>query len=400
MGWPIRRLPALAGLAMAGLTALLPGHAQAQLFASEGLDPHFCELAAPRQTVVYIDDMMMVDGQTEWATKLSAKLRATLAPGERVTLVRLSPATGLSREAWSGCWPAYPAEIAAKHRAETYILSRNPLDRLGDQQRYFLQSFGTALTQIYLDAKRPATAVRFTAGSAPPKQILRALGSDDGRFVQSKTTLRAIVYSDMAENSDLGSALKPIAAGPAATTQSGPGPASIGPKIGVYFRHGVFYGFGLGADIVDSPAFPENARGFWNAAIRSMASTVAALGADLNVPDTVPVRSFARPVELDLDGQTLDGRLTLTTDAQGNLVDSWIGISRLSSATLTGTYVCRSAPEGASCQVNAATSNGITTRSPTETLTLSGSEAAGLHGRLGVIGSKALFSLHTTQDGS
>src|ERR1700691_2999594 len=87
--------------------ALCPRIAQAQLFGAPGLDPRFCSQPSFRQTVVYIDDMMMVDGHTEWATKLADKLRSTLAPGERVTVVRLSPASGQSSELWSGCWPDY-----------------------------------------------------------------------------------------------------------------------------------------------------------------------------------------------------------------------------------------------------------------------------------------------------
>ncbi len=79
------------------------------LFDNYGLDATYCQQPTVRSTVVYIDDMMMADGQTEWATKLGVKLRATLTPGERVTVVRLSPGSGQSKEYWSGCWPDYPA---------------------------------------------------------------------------------------------------------------------------------------------------------------------------------------------------------------------------------------------------------------------------------------------------
>jgi hypothetical protein len=89
-----------------GVCGLLPmPSTAASLFGSEGLDAAWCEKPNPRQTVVYIDDMMMAEGRTDWASKLSTKLRATLAPGERVTVVRLSPRSGQSKEMWAGCWP-------------------------------------------------------------------------------------------------------------------------------------------------------------------------------------------------------------------------------------------------------------------------------------------------------
>ncbi len=75
-----------------------------------GLDPKFCDQPSVRQTVVYIDDMFMQEGQRDWAEKLFDKLKGTLVPGERVTVVELSPADGQSREAWTGCWPDYAAD--------------------------------------------------------------------------------------------------------------------------------------------------------------------------------------------------------------------------------------------------------------------------------------------------
>ena len=355
---------------------------QAQLFGADTLDPHFCDQPTFRQTVVYIDDMILVDGRTEWATKLSDKLRATLAPGERVSVVRLSPGPGSSRELWTGCWPAFTDAETARLRKERYLFSRSPIDRLGDQQKYFLQGFGGALTRIYLDAKRPAGQVRFSAANAPAKQLIRALASDEGRFANSKTTIRAIVYSDLAENSDLGSVLK-----------SQVDPVNYGQRLGTYLRRSVFYVFGLGEDVADLADFSERAKSFWSAALRSMSATVAGVGSDLNVPNTLPVHAAVFPIELAIDGQSLDGRLSLLTDDQGDLVDSWIGISRLSSAVLNGAYRCRPANPEPICKLEATTATGITTKDPSETLSMSGTERTGMKGQLGVKGTKAMFEI-------
>ena len=97
---------------------------------------------------------------------------------------------------------------AGKMKQESYIFRQNPLDSLRDQQAFFLRDLGAALTRIYLDAKRPENEVRFSVAKAPQKQILRPITSDEGRFANSQTTIRVILYSDRVENSDLGSVLK------------------------------------------------------------------------------------------------------------------------------------------------------------------------------------------------
>jgi len=374
------RLPALLLSFMA--LAMAPAHAQ--LFGADGLDPSFCKQPSFRQTVAYVDDTLMIDGRTEWAVKLSDKLRATLAPGEKVTVVRLSPADGSSHELWSGCWPSYPAGEIEKIKTQTFVFSRNPADRLGDQQKYFLQGLGGALTQMYTAAKRPSNQVRFSPANAPTKQLVRALASDEGRFANSKLTIRAIVYSDLAENSDLGSVFKPGA------------PVNYGHQLGTYLRRSVFYLFGTGEDVSDAAGFAEQARVFWTSALRSMAATVGGIGSDLNVPNSLPVRMAIFPAELTMDGQLLDGRLSLLMNDQGDLVDSWLGISRLSSVLLTGTFRCRPANPEPVCRLDANTGSGITTREPSEMLVMTGTLAKGLKGQIGVKGTKALFDIEAS----
>ncbi|HEY0422599.1 MAG TPA: hypothetical protein VGC82_04675, partial [Rhodopila sp.] len=62
------------------------------------------------------------------------------------------------------------------------------------------------------------------------------------------------------------------------------------------------------------------------------------MGGDLNVPNTLPLRAYSWPVTLQFDGQALDGRLSLLVGEDGNLVDSSLGISRLGSAAIGGTF--------------------------------------------------------------
>jgi hypothetical protein len=347
--------------------------AHAALFSTNGLDPAFCNMKTVRQTVVYVDDMMMVDGSTDWAMKVNAKLKASLVPGERVTVVRLSPGTARSDEIWTGCWPEYTAEQRTQFAKETYLISRNPLDTIGDQQKFFTVAFGGALARIYADAKRPAAAVHFSVSKPPQKQILRALASDEGRFGASPTTIRAIVYSDMMENSDLASVFKPPSTVP-----------NYSDKLGSHLRRSVFYAYGVAEDVTDGQSVQETAKAFWGSALKMLSSTLEGFGTDLNVPNQVPVTAYFYNAQLNVNGTILDGNMSLLTDVDGYLVDSWIGFSRLSISGLTGTFRCRSG----NCQLDGATNSELITNNPTEVVRLTGPTNK-LEGNLGIEGKDA-----------
>jgi hypothetical protein len=354
--------------------------AAAALFGSEQLDPRWCGISSLRQTVVYIDDMLMIEGKTDWATKLNTKLKASLAPGERVTVVRLSPASGQSREIWTGCWPAYSPTEQARMADQGFSLrdffTKNKESDLEDQQKLFIHDFGAALTDIYNATKRAPSATRIDPASPPEKNILRALTSDEGRFSQSQTTIRAVLYSDLAEKSDLGSVFS-------APTESA---KNYGRTLGTYLRRGIFYVYGVAEDVTKSATVIEPARRFWSSALASMSASVGGIGTDLNMPNSIPTNSYLFNIVLTREGEDLDGRLSLLVDRDGVLIDSWVTVTRLSIATVTGTFGCQSNTESGSCRLQGTTNDGIVTTATTEDLTLSGNVRDGLTGQLGVRG--------------
>jgi hypothetical protein len=327
---------------------------------------------------------MMVDGDTAWAAHLMDKLRATLTPGENVTVVRLSPDTGRSSEMWHGCWPALSDAERSRAAHGLYLLQANPVTRIGEQQRFFARDFGGALTRIYLAAKRPAATARIDAASPPHKEIIRALASDGGRFADATQTIRAIIYSDLAEHSDLGNVFAPV-----------PEPfPDLGGRLGTYLRHGVIYDYGLATDIEGGEDVPERTRAFWSAALRSMAAVPAGMGSDLNVPNILPVKAMTYDVSLAFGGDMLDGKLALLAGSDGELVDSWIGISRLPDAGVTGTLRCTDER----CRLDANTTSGVATSAHGETLALSGPEGGTLTGHLGVGGTQYFYKITAKAD--
>jgi len=358
-----------------------------KLFGDTELDTSFCKNKTFRQTVIYIDDKMMVDGKTDWALKISGKLKSTLTAGERVTVVRLSPDNGQSSEIWSGCWPSYTAEQKDSLNKQTYIFTENPVEGIDQQQSFFMKGLNDAVVKIYTATKRSGADVADDQKNPPKKQILRALASDETRFSTSTTTIRAIIYSNMQENSDLGSVYSPL-----------PQPfPSYADKLGSRFKNGVFYAFGVGGDTSNPQASPETVKTFWEKAFNSMQAVLLGMGADLNVANSVPVKSYNYNVHLDFKGQDLEGRMPLLVADDGTLVDSWLGFTRMSIAGLSGTFTCQSEV----CKLDAVPMTNLlasndTTKRVAETIKLSGKEAS-LSGQEGVQGSKPLtFELKST----
>jgi hypothetical protein len=357
---------------------------KAQLFSSGGLDQSFCRTRAVRQTVVYIDDMIMVDGRTDWAQKLVGKLKASLSPGERTTVVRLSPADGRSTEIWSGCWPAFTSEQKveiAKHAP--YIIQKNPLDGVAEQQGFFARDFVAAVSKIYFESKRPLNEVAYTPNKAPKKEIIRAIASDEGRFSNSQVTLRAVIYSDMVENSDLGSVLQPA-------PQT---PINYAEKLGTHLRKSVFYAFGVGGDVNEGRSVQEAAKLYWTRALQSMSASVGGFGADLNVTNGIPVKSWLYSLTLKEGDQDLDGKASILTDADGNIVDSWLGFSRLDISGLKGTFHC----DEDTCTLDGTTTGHlITSDNDAEAVILRG-KSDQLTGQIGVKGTKIMLPLTATR---
>ena len=383
----IIRVFLLAALALSSPGLPLVAHAESSIFGgSSGLDPSFCKQHAIRQTVIYVDETILVTDHTEWAVTIYNKLKATLIPGERVTLVDLAPFSGQSAEIWSGCWPAYTPEQTAQLSVQSHLFSTGPLEKLKDQQNYFSRDFGIAAEKIEKKGQRPAAVVMIDASRPPRKSIIRSLTSDDARYSHAENTIRSIIYSDLAENSDLGSVFKP---------QGGPA-VNYGEKLGSYMRRSVFYVFGMGTDIKGDGSLQDSIRSFWDATLRSMAANIGGFGTDLNVPNIVPTLSRAYNVSLNESGQLLVGRLSLLADSEGTLVDSWIGITRLRSAAINGTYRCAGAVDMPDCTLDVTTAGGVVTTSQSETIGISSHGDNILSGTIGVQGSNVNLQFTAT----
>jgi len=162
--------------------------------------------------------------------------------------------------------------------------------------------------------------------------------------VSERGTIRAIVYSDMVENSDLGSVFK---------TANDKGAADVGDKLGTNLRRSIFYVFGAGSTLTDHGQSLDKIRDFWKSTFQSIGSNLAGFGSDLGITNAVPVKGGTFDVTLKEGEQELHGHTFLLMDRDGQLVDSWIGITRLRSTALAGTVRCASGLT--QCEVQATT---------------------------------------------
>lgn len=294
------------------------------------LDDSFCRQNPARQTVVYVDDTDVVKGQVDWAQTLLLKLQQTLMPGERTTVVQLSPQHGLSKEIWTGCWPNFSNEEKKKIAGQTHFFSANPLSSLQEQQGFFKRDLGQAITKIFMSSQKLPADVAIDPRNPPSKSIVRALASDAGRFTNVNGTIRAIVYSDMVEHSDIGDVFLEQKASTGDLSQ----------KLGVNLHRSVFYFFGVAGTIKDDGKSVDNIRRFWQNAMEQLGANIAGIGADLSIVNAVPVIGKTFDVSLTHQGRNLNGRLFLMVDQDGQLVDSWIGITLIRSAVISGNLHC------------------------------------------------------------
>ena len=131
---------------------------------------------------------------------------------------------------------------------------------------------------------RPASQVIIDPENPVRQSIIHTLASNGARYSHTQETVRAILCSNLAKNSDPGSIFKPL-----------PNPTvDYGTKLGIFPRRGVFYVFWIGTEIKGDGSVQDAIRMFWTAAFQSMAANTGGIGTDLNVPNLVPVADRRR----------------------------------------------------------------------------------------------------------
>ena len=296
----------------------------------------FCDPKAPRQTVIYVDDMVLVEDDLRFGEQILAKLRGNLMPSEPVSVVKISPATGDYGEVWRACYPDYTdadrRKLQDRGLLDTLIKS-DPLKVLEKQQAFFLNQLGGAVTRIVKEGGRSASAVKVDPTEPPLKQIIRSLAHDEARFDRSRGALRVLIYSDMLENSDLGKAT----AGDRAAARK------AARSFNLNFQNATVYAFGVGSTLPERGIDVQAAERFWDAFFASASAFQVAFSNELAISAAPPVASHHFEVTVSAPDGPRTGRMQLFVDRDGQLQDSFLTAgSDGRSYIRKGRLVCRS----------------------------------------------------------
>lgn len=355
-------------IVITGFTLLMASTTSAG-FGGENLKiSQFCDTPSPRQTLIYIDEKTLVKDQTQWAKDLISKLSVNLMPSEPVTLIKLATETGESQQLWQACYPDYSPtqrnEITTKQSALIpSVFTSNPIDALPQQQAIFKSQLAGALEQLLKQSGRDLSTVQINPASPPNKQIMLALINDAPRFDPAHGAIRAIIYSDMIEKSDLGSSLtsNPAEATAAATTRA------------LNFKNAVFYSYGAGSTLSQPEAAMEmKMKSYWETFFTAADGHLAGFGSNLNVITNIPETLKTYEVEITITPTDIRvGKMQLFINNGGSIQDSFITIGNKHQSMLEeGSFKCQEA----SCTFSA--------HVPTSVITAQGSAEFKLTGTL------------------
>lgn len=377
---------------VAGFSLLMTSTASMGL-GGEGLNiAQFCNTPSPRQTLIYIDEKILVKEQAQWAKDLLAKLSGNLMPSEPVTLIKLSAETGAAQQLWQGCYPEYSAQqrtlIANKHSGIIAgVFSSNPVDALPQQKAIFQSQIGGALGQLLQQSGRDLSSVQVNPADLSNKQIILALANDSPRFDPTHGVIRAIIYSDMLEHSGLGSSLtsNPATAASAATERA------------LNFKNAVFYIYGAGSTLSQQDAETGmKMKSYWETFFNAASGHLAGFGPNLNVTANIPetLKTFDIAITVAPNNIRL-GKIQLLINHDGSLQDSFIAVAGKHHSMLEeGSFKC----ESASCTFLASAPSPVITTQGNAKIELTGSVDS-LKGTIQILnaklkdGRKALFEL-------
>jgi hypothetical protein len=304
-----------------------------------------CDPKPARETVIYIDQLAVLQSKSLWPLQIPISLQTSLMPGEPVHVEVLSPSNGTSNEIWQGCQPGFNATADSN---------------LDDQQTEFSSTLNNVLGGVYSKDSKPDEQLSINAFSPPHKTIIPPLFKDLKTRLQQAKTVRVILYSDLAENNSNGSVFS-----------SNKLEHLKGNIVG-----SVFYVFGLNTTVEHDKHYKDEAINFWQNTISQNGGVVSSISNNFFIPNVIPVKSFIYNVKVSLDNTTTNGKLSLMTDKNGVLVDSWIGINGLTGVVLDGSFFC----VANQCRLDAQTNAGLVGFDNSEILELSGTKEDSLKG--------------------
>lgn len=287
----------------------------------------FCNVKSPRQTLIYIDDDVIQQDDTQWALQLISKVMTNLMPSESVTLVKLSSELGSTEERWKACYPDITvAELEKRKESIGFLeklLTTDASKQLKEQKTVFKAQMTGALEKILTEKSQQKSK-----SSTVKKQIIRALENDIARFDNRNGAIRVIIYSDMLENSDL------ISSQNSSVLEA----KKLAEARKLNFQNAVFHIFGSGKS-----GNIKGLKSFWEEFIDGGAGNLADIGSELILTSKPPDSLKVYDVEIEITKDDIRrGTLRLFIDNDSKLQESVVTIGTKQRSLLDdGEFLCQ-----------------------------------------------------------
>ncbi len=292
----------------------------------------YCQNAAPRQTVVLIDETIVPAGNDQWARQILNKLQ--FVPRERVQVVKLKP-DGAAEQLFSLCYPQLTAAEETDIRRREGVGDRlfgSKLDDVKKAREQFERGFRIALSS-FIQAGKPPERMRISASSVPEKSLVESLFYDEKRFAIENGVSRVVIFSDMLQRSSsidvVGSQMDPARLALDAAR-----------RFQIRFNLAEVHVFGIGSSLPASDPLNRKMEAFWRSYFLKNGAFLEQYSANLSMGETDSFEISRWRGALILRDRHLEASLRVMTNKGGALFNSWLVIAGVGVLPVSGKFRC------------------------------------------------------------
>lgn len=306
--------------------------AQAALFKNPSKSlTSFCEYPSARKTVIYLDQSIIGRKDEDWFRDLLNKMQ--YLPSERIEVVQIKSETGRAESVWSVCHPSLSTVDYNREKSQRGVFEVSIDKELKTAENLFNKLLGQAIAAPLVDTKL-VNKPQYSVSSLPKKSLIEALYFDSKRY-DLERSIRIVIFSDMAENSEwlpLGELSGESAAKSFAKKAS--------KRWAVNFNNAEVFAYGVGYTYRDAE-LAKNLNTFWDYWFNKSSAYLASYEPQLSFNNSdenfTPV-SFSGKMKQE-NGSEAAVELRLGLGDNNNLINSWFGIHEM-RFPISGDYKC------------------------------------------------------------
>ncbi|KIL99738.1 hypothetical protein CCC_03910 [Paramagnetospirillum magnetotacticum MS-1] len=314
-----------------GISSVKAAEVESRIFNKGGIES-WCNQSSPRQTVIYVDESIITQGDDKWARQLMNKIHFT--PRERVQVVALRADAGTADQRFSLCYPDYSqAELEDLRRGQriSEFFTGTPMDQMRQAREQFDRGFRVALSSFIVKGQASGIAPVQT-GPLPDKSIAEAMFYDEKRFATENGVSRLIIFSDMLQNSQ---SFQP-------TKENDPAASGIDAarKYAIRFNLAEVHVFGIGSTVPAGDPVNRKMEAFWRAFFLANGAYLEQFSNTLNLGDSRSIAVKRWRGALAVADMHSEVNLRIMTDESGVLVNSWLVVNNSGGLPLEGKEKC------------------------------------------------------------